>query len=91
MAERVSGPYRGYFISAAARLVATYEAGQEANASDAIYVGSVSLSQRGPDDSHRIETLLDLGGEHRFATEAEALEHVEQSARAYIDRLIEHD
>src|ERR1700744_305809 len=53
MAERVSGPYRGYFISAAARLVVTYEAA-EANAPDAIYVGSVSLSQRGPDDSHRI-------------------------------------
>jgi len=87
MAERVSGPYRGYFISAAARLVATYEPA-EANA---IYVGSVSLSQRGPDDSHRIETLLDLGGEHRFATETEALEHVEQGARAYIDRLVEHD
>ena len=53
--------------------------------------GATKTSQRGPDDSHRIETLLDLGGEHRFATEAEALEHVEQSARAYIDRLIEHD
>ena len=90
MAERVSGPYRGYFISAAARLVATYEPA-EANAPDAIYVGSVSLSQRGPDDSHRIETLLDLGGEHRFATETEALEHVEQGARAYIDRVVEHD
>ena len=91
MAERVSGPYRGYFISAAARLVATYEPGQEANASDAIYVGSVSLSQRGPDDSHRIETLLDLGGEHRYATETEALEHVERAAKTYIDRLVEHD
>jgi len=91
MAERVSGPYRGYFISAAARLVVTHESRQEANGNDGIYVGSVSLSQRGPDDPHRIETLLDLGGEHRFATETEALEHVEQAARNYIDRLIERD
>ena len=91
MAERVSGPYRGYFISAAARLVATYETAQDANAPDAIYVGSVSLSQRGPDDPHHIETLLDLGGEHRFATDTEALEHVEQAARTYIDRLVERD
>lgn len=88
MAERVSGPYRGYYISAAARLVATYEPAAQPGGPDGIYVGSVSLSQRGPDDPHRIETLLDLGSEHRFATEDDALEHVEQAARAYIDQLL---
>src|SRR5215510_4588089 len=69
MAERVSGPYRGYYISAAARLVNVNEAassrgkGGESKGGESacgIYVGSVSLSQRGPDDVHRIETLLDL-------------------------------
>jgi hypothetical protein len=91
MAERVSGPYRGYYISAAARLVATHETAPQAGVRDGIYVGSVSLSQRGPDDSHRIERLLDLGDEHRFATETQALEHIEQAARTYIDRLVERD
>ncbi|HEV3424494.1 MAG TPA: hypothetical protein VG105_12095 [Paraburkholderia sp.] len=89
MAERVSGPYRGYYISAAARLVATHEPAAQAGASDGIYVGSVSLSKRGPDDPHCIETLLELGNEDRFATETDALEHVEQAARTYIDRLFE--
>jgi hypothetical protein len=89
MAERVSGPYRGYYISAAARLVATHEPAAQAGSQDGIYVGSVSLSQRGPDDPHRIETLLDLGSENRFATEDNALEYVEQAARAYVDQLIE--
>jgi hypothetical protein len=98
MAERVSGPYRGYYISAAARLVNVSEAassrgkGGESKAGESacgIYVGSVSLSQRGPDDVHRIETLLDLGDEQRFATEEAALEHVERAARAYIDRLLQ--
>jgi hypothetical protein len=89
MAERVSGPYRGYYISAAARLVNANEAACSPRAAGGIYVGSVSLSQRGPDDSHRIETLLDLGDEQRFATEEAALEHVEASARAYIDRLLQ--
>jgi hypothetical protein len=91
MAERVSGPYRGYYISAAARLVATHDAAPQTGDSESIYVGTVSLSQRGPDDPYRFESLLDLGGEHRFATEAQALEHVEQAARAYIDHLIEGD
>jgi hypothetical protein len=91
MAERVSGPYRGYYISAAARLVATHETAPQAGVRDGIYVGSVSLSQRGPDDPHRIERLLDLGDEHRFATETQALEHIEQAARTYIDRLVERD
>ncbi len=89
MAERVSGPYRGYYISAAARLVTAHETVQRDGASGAIYVGSVSLSRRGPDDPHCIETLLDLGDEQRFATEEAALEYVEQSARAYIDRLLQ--
>ncbi|HEY3596935.1 MAG TPA: hypothetical protein VGL08_05390 [Paraburkholderia sp.] len=89
MAERVSGPYRGYYISAAARLVAAHEAAGQKRAPAGIYVGSVSLSQRGPDDPHCIETLLDLGDGQRFATEQAALEHVEQSARAYIDRLLQ--
>jgi hypothetical protein len=92
MAERVSGPYRGYYISAAARLVNASESappGQRRESMRGIYVGSVSLSQRGPDDVHRIETLLDLGDEQRFATEEAALEHVERAARAYIDRLLQ--
>ncbi|HVE10678.1 MAG TPA: hypothetical protein VNE00_25715 [Paraburkholderia sp.] len=88
MAERVSGPYRGYYISATARLVAAHDDAQQAGITGAIYVGSVSLSRRGPDDPHRIETLLDLGSEQRFATEEAALEQVEQAARAYIDRLL---
>ena len=93
MAERVSGPYRGYYISAAARLVNAHEPaaspGKTGKSAGGIYVGSVSLSQRGPDDVHRIETLLDLGDEQRFATEEAALEHVERAARAYIDRLLQ--
>jgi hypothetical protein len=89
MAERVSGPYRGYYISAAARLVSAHETVPQPNAAGGVYVGSVSLSRRGPDDPHCIETLLDLGDEQRFATEEAALEHVEVSARAYIDRLLQ--
>jgi hypothetical protein len=92
MAERVSGPYRGYYISAAARLVNANDAsppGKDGESAGRIYVGSVSLSRGGPDDVHRIETLLELGGEQRFATEEAALEHVERAARAYIDRLLQ--
>ncbi|SAK58476.1 hypothetical protein AWB76_02572 [Caballeronia temeraria] len=86
MAERVTGPYRGYYISASARLVQT----PGDNHSDApIYVGSVSLARGGPDDVHRFEALVDLGPERRFATEDEALEHVELAARDYIDRLLQ--
>ena len=84
MAERVSGPYRGYYISAAARLV---PAG-DALGAGGHYVGSVSLAELGPDDSHRMETLVDLGGEQRFGSEDEALAFVEQAARDYIDRLL---
>ncbi|WP_144153881.1 hypothetical protein [Paraburkholderia sp. BCC1885] len=91
MAERVSGPYRGYYISAAARLVVAHDAAPEAAASEGIYVGSVSLSERGPDDPHRFESLVDLGDEHRFSTETQALEYVEQAARAYIDRLLDQN
>jgi hypothetical protein len=87
MAERVTGPYRGYYISASARLVQTPD---DATVQDTtpIYVGSVSLAPGGPDDVHRFEALVDLGPEQRFRTEGEALAHVEDSARAYIDRLL---
>jgi hypothetical protein len=83
MAERVSGPYRGYYISASARLVQS----QEGDGAP-IYVGSVSLAPGGPDDAHRFEALVDLGPERRFETEREALGYVEESAREYIDRLL---
>ena len=86
MAERVTGPYRGYYISASARLVQTHE---EGGASAPIYVASVSLARGGPDDVHRFEALIDLGPEQRFATEGEALAHVEQAARDYVDRLLQ--
>jgi hypothetical protein len=89
MAERVSGPYRGYYISAAARLTQTPD--QSDGAPNApIYVGTVSLAEGGPDNVHRFEALVDVGGQHRFATEDEALVHVEQAARAYIDRLLQN-
>jgi hypothetical protein len=88
MAERVTGPYRGYYISAAARLVPGHET-RTGHAETPIYVGSVSLAQGGPDDAHRFEALVDLGGEARFATEDEALAHVEAAARAYVDRLLD--
>jgi hypothetical protein len=84
MAERVSGPYRGYYISAAARLVPATDTPE----SGGTYVGSVSLAEHGPDDPRRIETLLDLGGEQRFGSEADALIFVEQAARDYVDRLL---
>lgn len=89
MAERVTGPYRGYYISAAARLTQTPDqAGGEPN--PPIYVGTVNLAQGGPDNVHRFEALVDLGEQQRFATEDEALVHVEQAARAYIDRLLQN-
>jgi predicted aminopeptidase len=88
MAERVSGPYRGYYISVSARLVPARSAASQPAIGEGIYVGAVSVSQRGPDDPHRIETLLELGDERRFATEDDALLHAEQAARDYIDRLL---
>jgi len=87
MAERVTGPYRGYYISASARLVHTHT--ESAADSAPIYVGAVSLARGGPDDVHRFEALVDLGPERRFATEDEALAHVEQATREYIDRLLQ--
>jgi hypothetical protein len=87
MAERVTGPYRGYYISASARLVQTPDDVSPENSAP-IYVGSVSLAPGGPDDVHRFEALVDLGPEQRFQTEGEALAHVEDAARAYIDRLL---
>jgi hypothetical protein len=94
MAERVSGPYRGYYISATARLVPV---GRTSCATDgdahdhagSTYVGSVSLAELGPDDPHRMETLLELGDQQRFGSEDEALLFVEQAARAYVDRLLD--
>ncbi|NML33924.1 hypothetical protein [Paraburkholderia antibiotica] len=99
MAERVSGPYRGYYISATARLVpvgstsstshaASGGSGNKADA-DSTYVGSVSLAELGPDDPHRMETLLELGDRQRFGSEEEALAFVEQAARDYVDRLLD--
>lgn len=97
MAERVSGPYRGYYISAAARLVPAADApamgtgaGVDAKgaARSGTYVGTVSLAELGPDDPHRIETLLELGDAQRFGSEEEALAFVEQAARDYVDRLL---
>jgi hypothetical protein len=88
MAEPVSGPYRRYFISASARLVPPYEQARRAGEREGLYVGSVSLSERGLDDPHRMETLVEIGDEHRFATEDEALMFVEQAGRAYVDRLL---
>lgn len=89
MAERVSGPYRGYYISAAARLVPAVDTpAADERAKSGTYVGSVSLAELGPDDPHRMETLLDLGGEQRFGSEEEALVFVEQAARNYVDRLL---
>jgi hypothetical protein len=87
MAERVSGPYRGYYISAAARLTHVHDS-PAGHAEGSIYVGSVSIALHSPDDVHRFEALVDLGEQKRFATEDEALAHVEQAARAYIDRLL---
>jgi hypothetical protein len=86
MAERVTGPYRGYYISASARLVRAHG---EQDGGAPIYVGSVSLARGGPDDVHRFEALVDLGPERRFATESGALAHVEQAARDYIDRSLQ--
>lgn len=89
MAERVSGPYRGYYISAAARLVPATEATPPAaGTASGMYVGSVSLAEHGPDDPHRMETLLELGDEQRFGSEEDALIFVEQAARDYVDRLL---
>ncbi|WP_345813834.1 hypothetical protein AAGS40_06030 [Paraburkholderia sp. PREW-6R] len=95
MAERVTGPYRGYYISAAARLVpaadAPASAAGEGGAASGTYVGSVSLAELGPDDPHRMETLLDLGDEQRFNSEEEALLFVEQAGRDQVDRLLGGD
>lgn len=90
MAERVSGPYRGYYISAAARLTQSPDQADRASKAP-IYVGSVSVAQGGPDNVHRFETLVDLGDQRRFASEDEALGQVEQAARVYIDRLLQNN
>lgn len=87
MAERVSGPYRGYYVSAAARLVPALDT----PGAEGTYVGSVSLAEHGPDDPRRMETLLELGGEQRFGSEEAALVCVEQAARDYVDHLLGGD
>ncbi|MFT4065637.1 hypothetical protein [Paraburkholderia sp.] len=93
MAERVSGPYRGYYISATARLVpvgsTSSAAGDAPGHAGSTYVGSVSLAELGPDDPHRMERLLELGDEQRFGSEEEALTFIEQAARDYVDRLLD--
>ena len=48
----------------------------------------MSLAEHGPDDPHRMETLLELGDGQRFGSEEEALVFVEQAARDYVDRLL---
>ncbi|VXB92886.1 conserved hypothetical protein [Burkholderia sp. 8Y] len=88
MVERVTGPYRGYYISASARLGSTHDE-KDGHAGTPIYVGSVSFAQNGPDAPRHFEALVDLGPERRFASEDEALAHVEQAARDYIDRLLQ--
>jgi hypothetical protein len=87
MSERVSGPYRGYYISASARLMPSREPGAGGHQTP-VYVGSVDVAQGGPDNVHHFEALVDLGAEQRFATEADALAHVEQAAREHIDRML---
>ncbi|HEY2019676.1 hypothetical protein [Paraburkholderia sp.] len=94
MAERVSGPYRGYYISASARLVPVSSTSSATTAdrhqdTAGTYVGSVSLAELGPDDPHRIETLLELGDQQRFDSDDEALAFVEQAARDYVDRVLD--
>jgi hypothetical protein len=89
MAERVSGPYRGYYISASARLTQTLDqVDGEPNAP--IYVGTVNVAEGGPDNVRRFEALVDVGAQQSFASEDEALVNVEQAARAYIDRLLQN-
>ena len=89
MAERVSGPYRGYYISASARLTQTPDqVDGEPNAP--IYVGTVNVAEGGPDNVRRFEVLVDVGAQQHFATEDEALVNVEKAARAYIDRLLQN-
>jgi len=94
MAERVSGPYRGYYISATARLVpvgstSNAMAGDASGDAGSTYVGSVSLAELGPDDPHRMEMLLQLGDRQRFGSEEEALAFVEQAARDYVDHILD--
>ncbi|MGI4814030.1 MAG: hypothetical protein ACRYG5_16790 [Janthinobacterium lividum] len=84
MSEKVSGPYRGYFISISARLTPAPD-GDGAGPS---YVGAVSIA-RGPDDRRTFEALVELGDENRFATEEEALQLAERMARAHIDKLLD--
>jgi len=89
MSERVSGPYRGYYISASARLTQPGKS-SASQGNTPIYVGSVSLAQGDPDNVHRFETLIDLGTEEHFATEDDALAHVEQAARQHIDKILQN-
>ena len=79
MAERVSGPYRGYYISATAEHMETGG-----------FIGTVNVAQGDFDSARRYESLIDLSAQDEpFATEDEALDFVEQSARDYVDRLFQ--
>lgn len=84
MAERVSGPYRGYYISASARLT------EPADHAEPAYIGTVNVAQGYFDNARRYEALVDLGGpDQRFTSEEDALAFVERAARDYIDRLLQ--
>lgn len=79
MSERISGPYRGYYISATAERMET-----------GAFVGTVNVAQGDFDNARRYESLIDLGSRDTpFETEDQALEYVEQSAREYVDRLFQ--
>ncbi len=79
MAERISGPYRGYYISATAERMETGG-----------FIGTVNVAQGDFDNARRYESLIDLGAQDQpFDTEDDALDYVEQSAREYVDRLFQ--
>jgi len=89
MPQRVSGPYRGYYISAAASLTHSREL-PDGQRDTSVYVGSVNVAQGSLDNVRHFEALVDLGAQQRFATGEEALAHVEQAARDYIDRMLQN-
>jgi hypothetical protein len=83
MAERVTGPYKGFFISAQAILVR--RAGSPTNEAD--YVGSVNIARDTPDNAYQYEKVFELSETASVGSEEAALEKVEQAAREYIDGL----
>lgn len=79
MAERISGPYRGYYISATAERMG-----------NGAFVGTVNVAEGDFDSARRYESLIDLGAQDQpFDTEDAALDYVEQAARDYVDRLFQ--